>query len=339
MTPLASRGMALREQELSMREEIAYGRQELESYKAARAAKQQELKIIQELRKEKQVAAATAAVGKLDPQSPTWLQDYAKVMADHPYAHDDKPLTDLFHEQAKVNNAYLSAQIHREATDYTSQTRRSDETFKAGLDIETDKQKRKSGESERLHNDLVAKAIRDGVDVSKFTTFDENGDPQNTQWAALSQAASQAKASVPPVGIIERAAKIQGDLKSSAGKEAVSKMLEGNIKPEDDATIKELKKQQGETYKHQFEQQGLNAEKASLKAAYPSLFPEENPPSNVAKDIMAAGQETAQKPAAAAPAAQPAAPAPTATPAPTAEPTASPSPAPTPFNIKKLWED
>lgn len=317
MTPLASRGMALREQELSMREEIAYGRQELESYKAARAAKQQELKIIQELRKEKQVAAATAAVGKLDPQSPTWLQDYAKVMADHPYAHDDKPLTDLFHEQAKVNNAYLSAQIHREATDYTSQTRRSDETFKAGLDIETDKQKRKSGESERLHNDLVAKAIRDGVDVSKFTTFDENGDPQNTQWAALSQAASQAKASVPPVGIIERYAKVSGELlgaQKTFGEldQQRKSALAKNPKAVFPGEQNYINSQEAVT-RNQEEQRVLGD-------AYPSLGEKRTTP--------AATPTPAPTPAS-TPSATPAQPQPSATPAPGATPK--------PFNIEDLF--
>ena len=266
VSPLASRAIDLREHEAQIREEVAYGRQELAAFNATRQAIQEELKIKQALRKEKQVAAATAAVSKLDPQSTTYIQDYAKVMADHPYAHDDKALNDIFREQSKVNYAHLAAQVHKDATDYTSQTRQKDEAYKAGIDIEVDKQKRNQGETEQLHNKLVAQAIQNGVDVSKFTTFDENGEPTGTKWAELAGAAATAKNSAPTPGVIERYAKIQGEIKTASGmRDSQLASARTEVDP------KEKKKFQQNSILEKNTSEGLQAEMDALHSQYPSL--------------------------------------------------------------------
>ncbi|GEM_PF-6883524 len=64
---LRAKEIKLHEHEIQQSEMNAYGKQLLENYKTARQAILDDLKIKQDMRKEKQIAAAMALVATLDP--------------------------------------------------------------------------------------------------------------------------------------------------------------------------------------------------------------------------------------------------------------------------------
>lgn len=170
LSPLALRRLQLQDVESQRREEIAAGNQELRAMQEMTRLEQEEYKIRQQLATERQVGSAQREVSKLDVTSPTWREDYARIMSAHPRAAGDKFLNENFNQLGRVYEANMK---HFFATEEEEQKQRG------RVDMET----------MREHSKLIERGMAMNVDPGGFKTKDGN----DTDWSAYTSAVVNAQ--------------------------------------------------------------------------------------------------------------------------------------------------
>jgi len=310
MTAIALRRQQLMEHQAEIRERVSFGKQELDAMELALRMTQEEQKLKTQIVSKRQAALATQEVSKIDPEKdPDWRQKYADIMADFPYAKDDKFLNENFQQMGKVYHATLDARLKDEDENRRAKIKQSEDDHSADLKVATsgeiEKQRRTTHDAEQTSNMLHTMAQK-GVDLSPFVKQDEDGNVTH-DWAGIAGASAKAKQSVPPVGIIERHAKLLGE---QTRFETSKSALESEKRQLLAKNPKAIFPYEGNLQEEAAKLAGAQTERSALESAYSGLSQK-----GVVNDIMAAGEAVAQKP-------QPTKP--SATPPPAATPSATP---------------
>ena len=327
--------MEMRQHEDDARERLAYGRQEIERFKALNEIAKEEYAIKSQIRTQKEVAVATKRISELDLSSPDWMQEYSQIMADHPLAHDDKFLHQQFAEGAKKNLAALARKNQEDLLDKRDRNETGQKIL--GSKIETSKEIYKT-----LLNEKTTDQLRQVI--SQNSKADDDGVVTPTapdHFVKILGNIKQAHDTVPTPGVIEKHAKLVGDVATYQSELDAATAAIGAIDPKKATTagktglpLREEANQAWNATKANLD--GATAELSALRKSYPSLLPKQNP-QTPAKSPAQAAQPTPSATPAATPQPSPA-PSPAPSVAPVVTPGAKPSVTPNP-KITKLYED
>lgn len=335
MSAIALRRQELMEHQAEIRERVSFGKQELDAMELALKATQEEQKIKTQIVTHRQAALATQEVSRIDPEKdPDWRQKYAEIMSDFPYAKDDKFLNENFRSMSGVYQATLNARLKSQDETQRAKIKQSEDDHSADLKVATsgeiEKQKRTTHDYEQTSNMLHA-AAQKGVDLSPFVKEDEDGNVTH-DWAGIAGASAKAKGAVPPVGVIERHAKLLGE---QARHEASKSSLETEKQQLLSKNPKAIFPYEATLQDAVSKLAGAQTERASLEAAYQGLGAAPKPANidAVAGDMISAETQRQQKQPAPQP--QPSATL-AATPQAPAAPSATPFPTPPPGAVDYL---